>query len=82
MVRAPTDFGPRNYQRQARFQAACQGEVYIYETQVGQVYRSVPGCDDVGPDLLQRYDVTGLGRLAENEETGGCCAEQRGERTI
>ena len=31
------------------------------ESQSGQVYGSASGRDDIGPDLLQRHGVTGLG---------------------
>ena len=32
-----------------------------------QVNGSASGGDDIGPDLLQRYDVTGLGGRADHE---------------
>ena len=33
----------------------------MYESESGQVNGSASGRDDIGPDLLQRYGVTGLG---------------------
>ena len=35
----------------------------IRDRQPGQINGSASGRDDIGPDLLQRYDVTGLGGL-------------------
>ena len=37
------------------------------KSQSGQVNSSTSGRDDIGPDLLQRYDVTGLCALSDAE---------------
>ena len=43
------------------------GKDRLRESQSGQIYRSASGGDDIGPDLLQRYDVTGLCALSDAE---------------
>ena len=37
------------------------------KSQASQVNGSASGRDDIGPDLLQRYDVTGLCALSDAE---------------
>ena len=37
------------------------------KSQSSQINGSASGRDDIGPDFLQRYDVTGLGALSDAE---------------
>ena len=43
----------------------------IRDRQPGQINGSASGRDDIGPDLLQRYDVTGLCGLDGEERRDG-----------
>jgi hypothetical protein len=43
----------------------------VRKSQSAQVNGPTSGRDDIGPDLLQRYDVTGLGGLDGEEPRDG-----------
>ena len=72
-----SDPSARCYKRHARGDVPLGAlGVSSRATQAGQVYRSTPGRDDVGSDLLHRYDVTSLrgsdGKSAHDNGCHGC----------